>query len=278
MKAPILAVLLASVLVLSGCILAPEDDLDHDHDHGHDHDGGHHDDDPGSGGHSASGSNGNTSAPAPPHAAIAASNVTGTVPFSVSFDLSSDSASAEWLDWTFDANGDGTNDKTGYGLPAQVVFEFTEPGYFTATLSVTDIDGREGNATLLITAVAPPPVVLPDPIVIEGTITGFPFVDEVYSMSDSHMFNLSVVVERMTLTFEVGPTAFDLDFEVLTPDGKTAGSVADINEPTGLFFSPADSPIVIDDPDHLAQLGEWTVIVHPFLAIEGDYTITITFE
>lgn len=268
MKPTILAaILIALSLVFSGCIIGADDPMTSDDDDLDTGQGAGGDEDP----------DDNTTTQEGLHAAITASNVTGTVPFTVTFNLSSESEDPQWLDWSFDADGNGTLVKTGYGLPAEVEFEFTEPGDHTARLTVTDMEGFEGVATLVIKAETPPPVDIPEPIVFEGTITGI-WTDGVLPMDDEHLFNVTSTVSKITLTFEVGPTAVDLDFTVYAPDDSVAGSVADENDPTGTEGEPADSPIVIDDPETLAKLGEWKVAVHPFLAIEGDYTITITFE
>lgn len=217
--------------------------------------------------------------PAPPTANLTARNVSGETPLTVAFDLSSDESDAKFLDWSFDADGDGTADKSGYGLPAKASFTYEEAGNFTALLTVTDVHGLEGNATLDITVSAPPPVVLPDPVTFNGTITGVSDNVGGYAVGEpvEHAFNLTVPVTNLTVTFTSGETAIDLDFVLLRPDGEEADSRASFNEPTGIAFKKTEDPIVIEDQEHLSVLGVWKIVVEPYLSYEGDYSITVTF-
>jgi hypothetical protein len=212
--------------------------------------------------------------------ALEASNTTGEAPFAVTFQISSESRDASYLDWSLDADGDGVIDKTGYGLPAEAAYTFADAGDYTAIVRVEDVEGRAANASLALAIVAPEAVTLPEPIVFEGVITGVADGDGGYVAGEdvTHAFNVSVLVSKMTVAFAVGDTALDLDFTVLRPDGEVANRTAKANEPTGTFWPKADPPIVIHEAEHLGFLGTWAVVVHPFTSYEGTYTITITFE
>jgi PKD repeat protein len=86
----------------------------------------------------------------PPAAVIAATPLSGNVPLSVAFDASGssdpDGTIASYA-WTF---GDGA---TGSGMTC--AHTYTQPGTFTATLTVTDNVGAQGTATVRITVIDP---------------------------------------------------------------------------------------------------------------------------
>lgn len=273
MRSTILFTILATfTLVLSGCIVGPSDDADPAP---QDDDG-----DPGTGDNTTADPGdpgdpgGNTSDPVAPHAAIAVSGSSGTVPFEVVFDLSSEDSGAEFMDWNFDADGDDAADESGYGLPAEVAFTYEEAGDYTATLYVTDVNGEPAETSVDIEVVPEPPVVLPAPMTFYGNITGF-FYEP--AASDTHTFNVSVPLEKITFTFGVGTTAVDIDYRVFA-GGNEVGSRGAENEPTGTVFPAAEPDIEITDQEVLSEPAEWRVEVRPFVAVDGEYTVTVTFE
>ena len=91
----------------------------------------------------------------PPTAQISASVEAGTLPLAVNFTLDGADLDADGLDWTFDADGDGTADAEGdeSGLPADVTFTYEAAGLYTATLNVSDGEAFTfANATINVTA------------------------------------------------------------------------------------------------------------------------------
>lgn len=263
MKSTLLLVIsLTTMLVLSGCIVDPEEPAtDSSVDPASDDAGGDAD-------------NNTTVKPSPesipPEVDLSASNLSGEAPLLVVFNLSSTSSYAAYLDWSLDADGDGTADATGYGLPHDVEFEFEEVGNYTASLMATDPEGLEGNATLAITVVEAPPIELPEPIVFTGTATGLP---ELASGID-HLFNVTSDLNNMTLTFEVSAQGFDFDFYVYAPGAEEpTEKAAAPNDPTGILFHRVEPAIFIEKP----VPGEWRLEVVPYFAVEAEYTVTITF-
>lgn len=263
MKSTLLLVIsLTTMLVLSGCIVDPQEPATDSSV------------DPASDGTGGDGDNNTTAKPAPesfpPEVDLAASNLSGEAPLRVVFNLSSTSSYAAYLDWSLDADGDGTADATGYGLPHDVEFEFKDVGNYTASLKATDPEGLEGNATLDITVVEAPPIDLPEPIVFTGTATGVPRL----ASSIDHLFNVTSGLNNMTLTFDVSAQGFDFDFYVYAPgDEEPTEKAAAENDPTGTVFPRVEPPIFIEDP----VPGEWRLEVSPYLAYEAEYTVTITF-
>ncbi len=94
----------------------------------------------------------------PPTANITSSIVNGTVPFVANFTLDGTDPEGAMLMWRLDANGNGTFDVEGTGLPANAEFTFELPGEYLAVLEVSD-GNHTINATVLVIAaegIAPP--------------------------------------------------------------------------------------------------------------------------
>lgn len=95
-----------------------------------------------------------TTAPAPgpnspPTANLTSDVANGTVPLNVTFTIDGSDADGDELTWTLDADGDGTEDFNGTGVPTAVTYEFNETGSFTAVLKVTDGEAF-AEATVMI--------------------------------------------------------------------------------------------------------------------------------
>lgn len=82
----------------------------------------------------------------PPTANVTADVDNGTAPLVVNFTLNGTDADGDALNWTFDADGDGTPEANGTTLPATVQHTYNETGEFRAVLNVTD---GEDNATVV---------------------------------------------------------------------------------------------------------------------------------
>ena len=92
---------------------------------------------------------------------------------------------------------------------------------------------------------------------------------------NAHPFDLSASpANSMTVTVEWDSLAgYDLDLEVLAPDGSVAGEAVNYNVPG----DSSETPIIIDDASLLGQLGTWTVNVYSAGSYECSYTVTVAF-
>lgn len=88
----------------------------------------------------------------PPVAELAADTTSGTVPLNVTFSLGGSDPDGDALDWTLDADGDGTAEENGTGLPATFKFTYTAAGNFTANFTVTD--GKASASKTAVVSVA----------------------------------------------------------------------------------------------------------------------------
>lgn len=81
----------------------------------------------------------------PPGANLTADIDNGTAPLAVNFTLNATDLDGDLLNWTFDADGDGTLEANGTSadLPMNVSFTYNATGEFRAALNVTD-----GNASV----------------------------------------------------------------------------------------------------------------------------------
>lgn len=156
----------------------------------------------------------------------------------------------------------------GTTFPATAEYTYQAEGVFTVVFTLV-----QGNATLAsldmdVTVTAPeatnttafgPP---PEPIVIEGSITGTFVTEE----ETDETFELPVPVASMTITLEFdGVTGQDdLDWSIEGPGGEEAAGANGGQE----------DPETFEDPTP----GTWTVTILGWLALEADYTITVTFE
>lgn len=73
-----------------------------------------------------------------PTANVTADLDNGTAPMHVNFTLTGSDPDGDALNWTFDADGDGTPEANGTTLPAAFQHLFNASGEFRATLNVTD--------------------------------------------------------------------------------------------------------------------------------------------
>ena len=260
--------ILACALALSGCIgddapTAQDGDLD-----------------PKDQGDEGGDNNTTDGVPDLPTAVVTPNITSGVAALAVAFDLTSTHDGAGFYDWLFDADGDGTTDESGYGLPAEATYEYLTAGTYVARLQFTDLEGRTGNATATVTVSESPVVPLPKPIYFNGTISGVfdPMGGYLVGGPVNLTFNLTVPVSRIHANLSVDERALDLDWSLVRPDGVEAEAWAKGNDPTGLTADPADPPLVEEDAEDLAFLGTWTIVLEPFLSHEGAYAIVVTFE
>lgn len=87
----------------------------------------------------------------PPTANLSSDLPNGTAPLNVTFTVEGDDEDGDALNWTLDADGDGTADYNGTELPSTIVHEYVEAGNYTALLNVTDAEAFvTANLTLVI--------------------------------------------------------------------------------------------------------------------------------
>lgn len=100
---------------------------------------------------------GNATEPAvntPPTASLSAGDVTGAVPFNVTFMLDGADADGDVLSWTLDVDGDGVADTEGQNLPFNFTYSYVDVGNYTVTFNVTD--GKDAAAETLVVAATEP--------------------------------------------------------------------------------------------------------------------------
>lgn len=162
--------------------------------------------------------------------------------------------------------GNGTAARrTGGSLPATEEHTYLEPGTYNVTLSVRVANGTAQTLVGALTveedtgATAFGPA--PEPIVLEGTITGTFLTED----TNDETFELEAPVASMTLTMEYDTLTGeeDLDWVIVGPGGEEhEGAEAGQEEPV-TFEAPTP--------------GTWTITVIGYLALETGYTITVTF-
>lgn len=163
----------------------------------------------------------------------------------------------------------------GTKLPKTLEHQFVTPGSHTLTLQL--YDGRTRTHEQIHLEIQRPDP--PAPIHFNDTITGAWTPEHGYiGEQNAHPFQLGVPVTRITANLTGDATAADLDFELIAPDGTTAGRHVNFNEPSGALFPAQEAPIIITDPEYTTQLGEWTLHVKPAASISGSYTLDVTFE
>lgn len=210
--------------------------------------------------------------------AVLAVNRSAAAPLQANFTLDGSDPDGDALTWVL-SFGDGTDNQTGTTLPTNLTHAYAQAGTYNATLLVTD-GSLSGTMALTLDITEAGPVSL-EAIRIEGTITGAyagaPVVGGEYTATNTHTFELLGQPPLMRFVMGWDDTTIDLDYDVVAPDGTEAGSAANYNEPTGQAFDAVEAEILVEDPALLAQVGVWTVNVYPGTAIEGGYTIDITF-
>lgn len=213
--------------------------------------------------------------PAPPlNASLTPSRTNGTGPLNVTFLVEGEGRGV--LTWSFDVDGDGVADAEGSDLPTNVTHVY-EVGTYNATLTVSDANATM-DVLVQVSARAPPPVPPPDPIWINGTITGLWLYGVGYLPGDQNRsFELPVPVANFTVHLAFDDRAVDLDFEVYAPDGRQVGRQANINEPTGATELRAGEPPIHVRDDDARETGTWWVRVMPALAVEGEYKVRVVF-
>ena len=96
----------------------------------------------------------------PPTANLTADAATGQAPLTVNFTVGGTDADGDALNWTLDADGDGTADANGSELPGTFSFSYPQAGNYSAAATVTD-GNASTTARLNITVSAAPPVAPP---------------------------------------------------------------------------------------------------------------------
>lgn len=84
----------------------------------------------------------------PPTANLTTDVPNGTAPLNVTFTVEGADEDGDELTWTLDIDSDGTAEYNGSVVPDALVHEFTEPGNYTAVLTVSD---GTANATANVT-------------------------------------------------------------------------------------------------------------------------------
>lgn len=168
------------------------------------------------------------------------------------------------LDWALLVDGEEAATGTEEDLPFSYIAVFEDEGEHEVAFTVDDGEHQVTETATIVVALPPEPEL--ETIVIEGTVTGVPEA----GMKETETFELVAPPAKMTLTFEQGPTATDLDFYLYDPAGNEAGRSASFEA----LGSGNEEPIEVAG----AAVGEWTLDVVGYLAVEGAYTITITFE
>jgi hypothetical protein len=163
----------------------------------------------------------------------------------------------------------------GLEFPSTFRTTLLAPGEHVFRLYLSD--GRLADVDRVTVVVeAPPP---PPDVVIEDHITGLwvPYAGYAPAIH-THDFRLDVPVARITVNITSDEAAFDLDMELIAPDGTIAGTRAGFNEPTGNLLVPEEAPIVVTDPALTYQMGEWILRVKPAAAVDGSYRVVVSFE
>lgn len=219
----------------------------------------------------------------PPSATVTASIGQGEIPVNVSFELTGEDPEGATLAWTFDADGDGSVDVEGAELPAIYEHSYTEVGTYTAMFTVGDGEHTvTRNVTINATAAAAAPPSF-ETIVISGAISGLYAADPVLGLGagyitdpNEHEFEVQGVASAMHFLLEWDDFGYDLDFDILAPDGSEAASAANYNDPVIGDGAQSESAETTDG-GMLNQVGTWKAIIHSAGSYESEYTMTITF-
>lgn len=104
----------------------------------------------------------------PPTCTLTANPSSGDAPLTTTFSMSANDPDGSIASWELDVNNDGTAEYSGSGNPpATQQHTYTDPGVYTAELTVWDNEGAPGYDTTVVTVTAPntPPdkPSLPDP-------------------------------------------------------------------------------------------------------------------
>jgi hypothetical protein len=195
----------------------------------------------------------------------AALAVNGT---SAAFTLDGTDPDGDALSWNL-TFGDGQS-TSGATLPANATHDYGAAGRFNATFTLSDgkasaVYNLTINATVAAAGGAPQVSYQ-----FTGSLTGSWNPATGYLADPAtHTFEVTQAGLTLTAALTEGPTAPDLDYELLDPSGDLAAEAA------GIF--PADGT---EEPDLVvadAELGTWTLNVYAGNALEGGYTVDITF-
>lgn len=219
----------------------------------------------------------------PPEAELHVRNSTGeatktamaVAPFDAVFQIDGKIAGDGIPYWSLRLSGSDEPIAEGNRLPAEVNHTIVAPGEHKVILFLSDGMTRdEEQVTLQLQRPAPPPT-----LHFNGTISGFWLPEQGYvGEMASHGFPLAVPVEKIQVNLTAQAPAFDLDFELVAPDGTVVDRRSAFNDPTGLAFDEQEAPIVVQDPKYTYQLGEWTLYVKPAFSAGGSYQATVSFS
>lgn len=203
----------------------------------------------------------------PPNATLEADPTNGTVPFNVTFTINATDPNGDPLEWTLDADEDGTPDAEGTetDLPANVTFEYTENGTFNATLNVSD--GMENVVQVVLIEAKPGGggAVFTDTAALSCTqcsITG----------ANSGVGYRAGVSGIDSVFFELGPELVGLPFVADSSEGDP-----DLSFRTSCSGGGAvGDPFAEEGPESgTVPEGAACVLIWEFIGADSEITITI---
>ncbi|MBI2077171.1 MAG: PKD domain-containing protein [Euryarchaeota archaeon] len=147
---------------------------------------------------------------APPTGGLNASVLEGAAPLNVTFNITGEDADGDALRWTLDADGDNASDAQGDSVPATTFFNYTEPGTYNATVTVSD--GTASNSTTIVVVAisgVPAPVSRSDPTGdADADLMDVKLVE--LSFQDDKMVAVLSIVRVWPTTQAVSPFSYSL--------------------------------------------------------------------
>lgn len=189
----------------------------------------------------------------PPTATLTANIENGSVPLNVTFNFTADDADADQeLNWSLDADGDGTADATGTreALPGNYTHSFATEGLFNATFLVDDGESNTtANITIMVSAAAPTgPIQETDGSFVASVAVsclGGPVVDPLDGIEYA--------------AFDINPLTLGLPFEI-TFEGEIVGVGIEFFDASGGsidYWESDGAPIADEVPAGSATANVW---------------------